>query len=365
MASSLTPNISLEKPANGDDVNTWDVPVNADWDVLDLVAGGNVTLNAVGASGTVVLTLAQYRPRIIIVSGLLTAPVNYQFPAGVGGQWTVFNATTGAFTVTFSSAGAGSTIALMQGFRTAILCDTANVALAFTAPVNAGGSNSQVQFNVAGVLTGSANLTFDGTTLSLNGALSTPLGTGINSSGQFMVNDINNTGASFLNPATSILTMENATGTAGQFCYSGSSSSVVALSTRLQSTAPTAFGVFYQASLVGGITTNGSTISLFGTSDGREKDVLGEYDPGDLFDKINIYDYRWRTGTQDYGIGPVAQELYAIAPRLVSKGDDGFSLMSGDDGYMAWRTQISEPEAMMIAELKALRRRMRAVELQH
>lgn len=379
MASTFTPNIRLEKPANGDDINTWDVPVNADWDALDLFAGGNVTLNAVGASGTVVLSIAQYRPRIIIVSGLLTASVNYQFPAGVGGQWTVFNSTSGAFTVTFSSAGAGASVALMQGFRTAILCDTTNVALAFTAPVNAGGSNGQVQFNAAGILTGSANLTFDGTTLSaLNGAIggtlgvtglttlsggfTTPLGTGSNTNGMYTVNFIQNNAVSFLDPAACLLTFENATGGAGQFCYSGSTASVTALSTRVQSTTPIPFAIFYRTGNVGGITTNGSTISLYGTSDGREKELLGVYDPGDLFDKITIYDYRWKTGTQDRGIGPVAQEMYAIAPRLVTQGDDDLGLQYGDEGYLAWRSQLNEPESMIIAELKSVRRRLALLE---
>ncbi len=38
MVSSFTPNLSLEKPANGDYVDTWSTPVNADWDAIALQA---------------------------------------------------------------------------------------------------------------------------------------------------------------------------------------------------------------------------------------------------------------------------------------------------------------------------------------
>lgn len=127
MVATLTPNKAISKPANGDNVDTWDVPVNSDWDIIDLSFGGLVTINVVAASGTVALTSAQYRPRFIVFAGLLTANVTYQFPANVGGQWYVFNTTTGAFTVTMSSAGAGTTVVVVQGTQADVICDATNV----------------------------------------------------------------------------------------------------------------------------------------------------------------------------------------------------------------------------------------------
>jgi hypothetical protein len=35
MASTLTPNLSLEKPAHGERVNDWDIVLNANFDVID------------------------------------------------------------------------------------------------------------------------------------------------------------------------------------------------------------------------------------------------------------------------------------------------------------------------------------------
>lgn len=133
MTSSYTTNKYLEKPANGDYNNTWNVPVNSDWDAIDTAFGGTALINAVGASGTVALTLNQYRPPNIEISGTLTANVNYQLPAGIGGLWTVYNNTSGAFTITVSSAtGGGTSQTITQGTRLLIVCDGTNVSVADT-----------------------------------------------------------------------------------------------------------------------------------------------------------------------------------------------------------------------------------------
>jgi hypothetical protein len=132
MASSYTTNKKIEKPANGDYNNTWSVPVNSDWDIIDKAFGGTTTLNAVGASGTVTLTTTQYQPPIIAITGTLTANVNYQLPSTVGGFWYIFNNTSGAFSVLFSSAGGGSTVTLPQGYTVAVISDGTNIGLGTT-----------------------------------------------------------------------------------------------------------------------------------------------------------------------------------------------------------------------------------------
>lgn len=130
MTSSFTSNKYLEKPANGDYANTWNVPVNSDWDAIDAAFGGTTTINAVGASGTVALSVSQYRPPNIVITGALTANVTYQFPSGVGGIWTVYNNTSGAFSITMSSGGAGTSVSVTQGSRQLIVCDGTNVSVA-------------------------------------------------------------------------------------------------------------------------------------------------------------------------------------------------------------------------------------------
>ncbi len=171
MVSTFSPNKNLELPASGDYANTWATPVNADWTALDTALGGTTTVNVVAASGTVALTSTQYRPPNIVFSGTLTANVNYQFPAGVGWFGTVYNNTTGAFTITLSSADGGTTITPTQGNRTMVICTSGGtgVAVASTPTASVAGSTTQVQYNNSGALGASANFTFDGTSVRVGG----------------------------------------------------------------------------------------------------------------------------------------------------------------------------------------------------
>jgi len=168
MASSFTTNKSIEKPANGDYVNDWNVPVNSDWDIIDKALGGATTLNVTGISGTVNLTASQYQPLILSITGTLTANVVYTIPSGVGGQWIAQNNTTGAYTVTIASLGGGSSYIVPQGFRVVIASDGTNIVIASNV-ISAAGSNTQVQYNSSGNAAGSANFTFDGNNVVVSG----------------------------------------------------------------------------------------------------------------------------------------------------------------------------------------------------
>lgn len=122
MVSTYTPNKNLELPGYNDYVDSWNTPVNADFTAVDTALGGVTNLNVTAISGDVTLTSTQYRPFQFIISGTLTANVRYLIPASVGGQWTVTNSTTGAFTLTIASAAGGSNITLPSG-TTIVSCD--------------------------------------------------------------------------------------------------------------------------------------------------------------------------------------------------------------------------------------------------
>jgi hypothetical protein len=179
MPSSYTTNKNIEKPANGDYNNTWSVPVNSDWDIIDRAFGGTTSLNAVGASGTVTLTTSQYQAPIIAITGTLTANVNYQLPAGVGGFWYIFNNTSGAFSILFSSAGGGSTVTLPQGFTIAVISDGTNIGLGTTnaALISSTYANpSWITSLAASKLTGVVPIANGGTNASTAGTALTNLG---------------------------------------------------------------------------------------------------------------------------------------------------------------------------------------------
>ena len=139
MTSTYTTNKNIQEPATGDLVNLWGPVNNANFSIIDAALGGVTNLNATGASGIVALTAAQYQPLILSISGTLTAAVNYQLPSGVGGSWIVKNATTGAFAVTISSAGGGSSTVIAQGVTEYIYSDGTNTA-ALVTPAFTGGS---------------------------------------------------------------------------------------------------------------------------------------------------------------------------------------------------------------------------------
>jgi len=112
-----TTNKSLQRPANGSNIDVWDVPLNANFTTIDQAFGGSTSLNATGVTAYT-LTSSQCAPLIISVPGGQCASVRYTIPIGIGGQWIVYNATTdsagGPWTVTIASGGGGTSVAIQR-----------------------------------------------------------------------------------------------------------------------------------------------------------------------------------------------------------------------------------------------------------
>jgi hypothetical protein len=164
---SYTTNKGLELPAFNS--ASWNTPLNSDFTLIDTAFGGVTSINATGTSGTITLTEAQYRPPFIDVSGTPSADVYYSIPSGKGGQWTVNNGTS-TFSVYMVSAAGGSSIRIPRGYRTIVSCDgsATGMRLSISTPPSPGGVTTQVQYNSSDSFAGSANLTFNGTTLTAN-----------------------------------------------------------------------------------------------------------------------------------------------------------------------------------------------------
>jgi hypothetical protein len=136
MTSTYTTNKNLEKPGNNDYIDTWNVPVNADWDIIDKAFGGVTTLT--DTSGTRTLADTEYQALILASTATLVGNVTYRIPSGVGGQWVVDNRTTGAYTFTISSLGGGTSVTCTQNARTLIFSDGTNIRLSSDATVTSG-----------------------------------------------------------------------------------------------------------------------------------------------------------------------------------------------------------------------------------
>ena len=125
MTTSYTTNRALAKPANGDDVNTWDVPVNGNSDILDAILGSGYTIAL--SSTNVTLNQTQSNNAYFTLTGILTTNLSVFLPA-IGGDWIVMNTTTGAYTVTFYTVAIGSIgVVVPQGYTASIFSDATNV----------------------------------------------------------------------------------------------------------------------------------------------------------------------------------------------------------------------------------------------
>jgi|SRR5882724_2486009 len=110
MVSVFTPNIQLENPAFGDQVGTWDVPVDSNWTILDRVLGG---INTIPLNNTnVILASSQYQCKTIIFNSTLTGSVTITFPTSFVKGYEILNQCTGssAFTVTLTTTAAGGQV---------------------------------------------------------------------------------------------------------------------------------------------------------------------------------------------------------------------------------------------------------------
>lgn len=167
MVSSYTTNKNLEKPGNGDYVDTWNIPVNSDMDVIDAALGSVTSLNA--TSGSANLTDTQYRNMALSVTGAMSANVTYTIPNGVGGSWIVRNGTTdgsgGPWTVTLASGGGGSNVTILRGKSTMVWSDGTSIR---NVEENVPSIGTVSSVNVSG---GSTGLTTTGGPITTNGTI--------------------------------------------------------------------------------------------------------------------------------------------------------------------------------------------------
>jgi microcystin-dependent protein len=108
MASTFTPNIQWEEPARGDDVGTWDTPVNSNGTLIDRVVGAIATIPL--NNSNVVLSNAQFQSKQITFNSTLTGSVTITFPTSFTKSYEIQNLCTGssAFTITLQTTSAGA-----------------------------------------------------------------------------------------------------------------------------------------------------------------------------------------------------------------------------------------------------------------
>lgn len=144
MPDPTTPNLALFVPLNGADVNSWDIPANFNFNLLDMALCASVSVPLTNVP--VVLSSAQYNCAFITFTGVLTGNVDVTFPA-IGRSYVLTNSCTGSFTVT-CKIGVGASIVLRPSSPRLVVTDGTNVRI-----VNTDQTINVQSFTVAGAAT--------------------------------------------------------------------------------------------------------------------------------------------------------------------------------------------------------------------
>jgi len=186
MASTFT-DLGLELMATGENAGTWGTKTNANLSLIEQLTGGVLSISIAGGAGTTALDIddgaltGTAQQRVIELTGSITGNRIVTFPVLTENFYIIKNGTTngsGTPTVQLKAAtGSGATVtfsATDKGYKLIYLDGVATNTGLFEADLSGGtatpgGANTQVQFNNSGAFGASANLTYDGTHLLIDG----------------------------------------------------------------------------------------------------------------------------------------------------------------------------------------------------
>ena len=256
-----SPNKNLELPPNGSYIGTWDQPLNSDLSILDSAFGGVTGLTAT-TGGSTTLSVAQYQPLILKVTGLIEGDMTYIIPSGVGGQWVVQNLTNGGYNVIIKTPVAFTGTGSISG--NTLTTTTTTGALTIGSYVYGTGVPSNTF-----ILSGTGPYTLNNTVaFSGTGSISgTTLTIATAASGQLRVGSVITDSGSLVTAGTYITALGTGAGTTGTYTVSPSQTvaSTVLSGNSINSTAITGGGR---------IATVGNGLVATVASDGTNCDLL-------------------------------------------------------------------------------------------
>jgi hypothetical protein len=106
----------------------------------------------------------------------------------------------------------------------------------------------------------------------------------------------------------------------------------------------------------GSISTTNNSTSYATSSDRRAKKDFETYEYQGQIDQLVVTKFRWKNNEVE-DVGLIAQELYAVIPEAVSKGDNDTNKQPGDEGFEMWGVDYSRIVPYLVAanqELKKL-----------
>ena len=173
MTINYTTLLGLAQPVTGTEANTWGTAVNDQiTGLLDTAVAGTTTITS-DADVTLTTTTGaanQARQAIILwtasgtVTRTITAPAQSK-------AYVVINKTGSTQSIKLVGVGPTTGVTIIAGESAVCAWNGVDFIKTSSTIANAAGSNTQVQFNNSGVLGGSANLTWNGTSLAVTGTV--------------------------------------------------------------------------------------------------------------------------------------------------------------------------------------------------
>jgi hypothetical protein len=173
MTINYTTLLGLAKPVTGTEANTWGTVVNDEiTSLLDTAVAGTTTLSS-DADVTLTTTTGaanEARQAIILWTAggttlrTITAPAQSK-------AYVVINKTSSTQSIKLVGVGPTMGVTIIAGESAVCAWNGVDFIKTGSTIANAAGSNTQVQFNNSGVLGGSANLTWNGSSLAVTGTV--------------------------------------------------------------------------------------------------------------------------------------------------------------------------------------------------
>jgi hypothetical protein len=169
MASSFSTDLKLELMVTGENAGTWGTKTNTNLNLLQQAVAGYQEVSIAGGAQTTALamsdaTISNARNAVIKLTGTITGNQIVTIPDGIEKVYTIYNGTTGVFTVQFKTvSGTGPTFSTTNKGALLVYSDGTNVVNVnallktislFTLPATDGSSGQAITTD------GSANLGF-------------------------------------------------------------------------------------------------------------------------------------------------------------------------------------------------------------
>ena len=324
MASSYSTDLKLELMVTGEKAGQWGDITNSNLVVLQQAIAGYEQIGVTsGATLTFTNgTISNGKNAVIDLVGTITTSVDVIVPDGIEKTYIIKNSTTGSHAVRIkTTSGTGPSFATTdKGYKLVYVDGTDVTDVSLASPP--GGSDTQIQFNSGGTsFGGSANLTWDGTNVTIDGEGAIRLG--------------DNTGSAYvgLKAPTTItgdsaytLTLPVATGSADQILVTDGSGNL--------SFADNSGGTSWQAVKTTGFTAVAGEGYFINTTSAAITMTLPSSPT--IGDEVSFIDYAGTFDTNNLTIGRNSENIQGSAADLTVSVERAANTLVYTDGTQGW-----------------------------